>query len=110
MGRQTKECQAFDQAVRQLLTVPKTEILRRHAEHARSRRRIRTSAVQNPKSSLPFPRYWVSLISRRCEPHRRLIRCTAIASDGHLQILAASSQDVASSAELSGTVRRVRKP
>ena len=36
MARPTKEFQAFDRVVRQLLTVPKTEFQRRHAEHLRA--------------------------------------------------------------------------
>lgn len=49
MGRPTKEFQAFDHAVRQLLTVPKTEFQRRHAEH-------RERSAQNPRKRGPKPK------------------------------------------------------
>ena len=49
MGRPTKEFQRFDAAVKQLLTVPKEEFNRRHAEH-------KARAAQNPRKRGPKPK------------------------------------------------------
>ena len=49
MGRPTKEFQRFDSAVRTLLTVPKTEFQRLHAEH-------RERSAQNPRKRGPKPK------------------------------------------------------
>jgi hypothetical protein len=49
MGRPTKEFQNFDAAVRTLLTVPKEEFNRRHAEH-------RARSAQNPRKRGPKPK------------------------------------------------------
>ena len=48
MRRPTKEFQAFDHAVRQPLTLPKTASQRRHCEH-RERRRIPGEDAENSK-------------------------------------------------------------
>ena len=49
MGRPTKEFQAFDSAMKQLLTVPKAVIAERIAEH-------RERAAQNPRKRGPKPK------------------------------------------------------
>ena len=49
MGRPTKEYQAFDQAMRHLLTVPKTEFQRLHAEH-------KERSAKNPRKRGPKPK------------------------------------------------------
>jgi hypothetical protein len=49
MGRPTKEFQTFDQAVRKLLTVPKAEFQKRHAEH-------KERSAQNPNKRGPKPK------------------------------------------------------
>ncbi len=49
MGRPTKEFQAFDHAMRRLLTVPKTELDKRVAEH-------RELAALNPRKRGPKPK------------------------------------------------------
>jgi hypothetical protein len=49
MGRPTKEHQAFTKLVDHLLTVPKEEILRRHAEH-------REKSAANPRKRGPKPK------------------------------------------------------
>jgi hypothetical protein len=49
MGRQSKEFQKFDQAVKTLLTVPKEEFQRRHAEH-------KARSAQNPRKRGPKPK------------------------------------------------------
>lgn len=49
MGRPTKEFQAFDHMISRLLTVPKTEIHRLHAEH-------REKSAANPRKRGPKPK------------------------------------------------------
>lgn len=49
MGRQTKEFQAFDSLMGKLLTVPKSTIHERHAEHKKK-------AALNPRKRGPKPK------------------------------------------------------
>lgn len=49
MGRPTKEFQAFDQTMKQLLAVPRSTLERRMAEY-------REQAAQNPKKRGPKPK------------------------------------------------------
>ncbi len=49
MGRRTKEFQQFDSLMEKLLTVPKSTIHERHAEHKKR-------AALNPKKRGPKPR------------------------------------------------------
>jgi hypothetical protein len=49
MGRQSKEFQRFDQAVKTLLTVPKSEFQRLHTEH-------KERSAQNPRKRGPKPK------------------------------------------------------
>lgn len=49
MGRRSKEFQAFDAAMKRLLTVPKAVIAQRVAEH-------RERAAQNPRKRGPKPK------------------------------------------------------
>jgi len=49
MGRPTKEYQAFTNLVDRLLTVPKSEIHRRHVEH-------REKSAANPRKRGPKPK------------------------------------------------------
>jgi hypothetical protein len=49
MGKPSKEFQAFDSLTKQLLTVPKSTIHERHAEHKRK-------AALNPRKRGPKPK------------------------------------------------------
>ncbi len=49
MGKPSKEFQAFDSLMEKLLTVPKSTIHERHAEHKKR-------AAQNPKKRGPKPK------------------------------------------------------
>ena len=49
MARPTKEFQAFDSAMRKLLTVSKSTVDARHAEH-------KARAAENPKKRGPKPK------------------------------------------------------
>lgn len=49
MGRRSKEFQQFDSAMEKLLTVPKAEFQRLHAEH-------RERSAQNPRKRGPKPK------------------------------------------------------